>query len=79
MAEGYDDPREGQQIIREVHHHHDGNGDSKSFARLKDSLLLAAILGLGTVIWNMNVTVAELKTTVGYLTEVVKLLQQEKR
>lgn len=82
MSDGYDDPREGQQIIREVHHYHDGDGksgDGKSFAKLKDSLLVAAILGLGAVVWNMNTTVAELRTTVSYLAEAIKAFQEKQR
>jgi len=67
--EGY--PRGAQQII-ERHYDSGGNG---SFAKLKDALLLAAILGLVGVVWNMSNSVTELKTTVNYLAQQIAELK----
>jgi hypothetical protein len=79
MVEGYEDPRDVQQVIKEVHHHHGSeNGNSKSFDRLKDALLLASILALVGVVWNMSNTVTELKTIVGYLATELKAMQDKK-
>lgn len=77
MPEGYEDPRDGQQIIREVHHYHEG-GDIKSFGKLKDGLLILAIAALVGVVWNQNVMIAELRVTVANLVEIVKSLQDKK-
>lgn len=66
-----------QQIIEEHHHHHaaaNGNGNG-SFGKLKDALLLAAILGLVGVVWNMSNNLTELRTTVTYLAQQIAELK----
>lgn len=53
--------------------------DSKAFSKLKDALLLAAILGLVGVVWNMSINVAKLEATVAALrSEITELKQRIK-
>lgn len=64
-----------QQIIEHHHHGPTANGNGASFGKLKDALLLAAILGLVGVVWNMSNNVTELKTTVNYLAQQIAELK----
>jgi hypothetical protein len=72
--EGATDGESGQQIVRELHHYHSDGG---AFAKLKDALLLAAILGLVAVVWNMSINVGKLETAFDGLTKVVATLESK--
>lgn len=63
------DGKEGQQII------YLPRSDEGNFAKFKDALFIAAVLGLVGTVWSMSINVAKLETTVGTLAFQVRQLE----